>query len=48
MDANTYIPQQFIDDVITYLPAHLSLEDFLQACKKPLRKSIRVNTLKLS
>ena len=48
MDANTYIPQQFIDDVITYLPAHLSLEDFLQACKKPLRKSIRVNTLKMS
>lgn len=48
MDANTYIPQQFIDDVITYLPTHLSIEDFLQACKKPLRKSIRVNTLKMS
>lgn len=48
LDANTYIPQPFIDDVMTYLPAHLSLESFLQACKKPLRKSIRVNTLKIS
>ncbi len=48
LDANTYIPQPFIDDVNTYLPAHLTLDDFLSACRRPLRKSVRVNTLKMS
>ncbi|NMM39526.1 16S rRNA (cytosine(1407)-C(5))-methyltransferase RsmF [Pseudoalteromonas arctica] len=48
MDANTYIPQHFIDDVNTYLPAHLTLDGFLNACRRPLRKSVRVNTLKMS
>ena len=48
MDANTYIPKQFIDDVKTYLPEHLTLDDFLSACRRPLRKSVRVNTLKMS
>ena len=48
LDANTYIPQHFIDDVKTYLPAHLTLDDFLNACRRPLRKSVRVNTLKMS
>ncbi|KKL54146.1 hypothetical protein LCGC14_2268330, partial [marine sediment metagenome] len=42
-----FIPEHFIDDVKTYLPAHLNLDDFLNACRKPLRKSIRVNTLKI-
>ena len=44
----TYIPQNFIDDVKTYLPEHLNMDDFLDHCQKPLRRSIRVNTLKLS
>jgi len=48
VDANTYIPEQFIDDVKTYLPDHLTLDDFLNACRRPLRKSVRVNTLKMS
>lgn len=48
LNANTYIPQQFIDDVASYLPAHLTLDDFINACRKPLRKSVRVNTLKMS
>ncbi|WP_404339945.1 16S rRNA (cytosine(1407)-C(5))-methyltransferase RsmF [Pseudoalteromonas mariniglutinosa] len=48
MDANTYIPDAFIDDVKTYLPEHLHLDDFIAACKKPLRRSVRVNTLKMS
>ena len=48
VDANTYIPEQFIDDVKTYLPEHLTLDDFLNACRRPLRKSVRVNTLKMS
>lgn len=30
------------------LPASLNMEDFVAACQRPLRKSIRVNTLKIS
>ncbi|VDZ89483.1 rRNA (cytosine-C(5)-)-methyltransferase RsmF [Lelliottia amnigena] len=30
------------------LPAHLSFDDFIAACQRPLRRSIRVNTLKIS
>ncbi len=30
------------------LPAHLSFDDFVAACQRPLRRSIRVNTLKTS
>ena len=30
------------------LPAHLSFDDFVAACQRPLRRSIRVNTLKIS
>ncbi|AXV65429.1 16S rRNA (cytosine(1407)-C(5))-methyltransferase RsmF [Pseudoalteromonas lipolytica] len=48
MDANTFIPDSFIDDVKSYLPAHLSLDDFIAACRRPLRRSVRVNTLKMS
>ena len=48
MNANTFIPEHFIDDVKTYLPNHLKLDDFINACRRPLRKSIRVNTLKIT
>jgi 16S rRNA (cytosine1407-C5)-methyltransferase len=48
LDSKTYIPEEFIDDVKTYLPSHLSLDDFLRACKSALRRSVRVNTLKMS
>ena len=48
VNANTFIPEHFIDDVKTYLPAHLNLDDFINACRRPLRKSIRVNTLKMT
>lgn len=30
------------------MPAHLSFDDFLAACQRPLRRSIRVNTLKIT
>jgi len=30
------------------LPSHLSLDDFIAACQRPLRRSLRVNTLKIS
>ncbi|WP_063374156.1 16S rRNA (cytosine(1407)-C(5))-methyltransferase RsmF [Pseudoalteromonas luteoviolacea] len=48
MDKNTYIPENFIDDVKSYIPPHLTIEDFLSSCQEPLRLSIRVNTLKMS
>ncbi|MCF2860021.1 16S rRNA (cytosine(1407)-C(5))-methyltransferase RsmF [Pseudoalteromonas sp. SMS1] len=48
MDKNTYIPENFIDDVKSYIPPHLSLEDFIDSCQQPLRLSVRVNTLKMS
>ncbi len=30
------------------MPAHLSMDEFIASCKRPLRRSIRVNTLKIS
>lgn len=30
------------------MPSQLSMEDFIAACQRPLRKSIRINTLKIS
>ncbi len=30
------------------LPAHLSFDDFIAACQRPLRRSLRVNTLKIT
>lgn len=30
------------------MPSHLSFDDFIAACQRPLRRSIRVNTLKIS
>jgi len=38
----------FIKHIEKELPAHLSLETFIAFCDKPLRKSIRVNTLKIT
>ncbi|WP_211164261.1 16S rRNA (cytosine(1407)-C(5))-methyltransferase RsmF [Shewanella salipaludis] len=40
--------QNFIDSMAQELPAHLSLDDFIAYCDKPLRRSIRVNSLKIS
>lgn len=48
MNDKLYIPQTFIDDVKSYIPAHLSIDDFIDFCKQPLRRSVRVNTLKMS
>lgn len=30
------------------MPSHLNMDEFIEACKRPLRRSIRVNTLKIS
>ena len=48
MNHSTFIPQNFIDDVQTYLPENLSIESFIEYCQKPLRRSVRVNTLKMT
>ncbi|MBD1582750.1 16S rRNA (cytosine(1407)-C(5))-methyltransferase RsmF [Pseudoalteromonas sp. S16_S37] len=48
MTPSTYIPESFIDDVKTYIPRHLSIDEFVEACQRPLRRSVRVNTLKMS
>lgn len=46
--SKAFIPQHFIDFIKPHIPQHISLDEFLEYCTKPLRKSIRVNTLKIS
>ena len=48
MDKNTLIPQAFIDKMAEVIPEGLTLTDLVNYCQTPLRKSIRVNTLKIS
>lgn len=48
MHPNVFIPQAFLDMVEQTMPAHLDMQDFIAACQRPLRRSIRVNTLKTS
>jgi 16S rRNA (cytosine1407-C5)-methyltransferase len=46
LHSNVYLPEDFLNHVDSFLPKHLSISDFIDACRRPLRKSIRVNTLK--
>ena len=39
---------EFLEYIQTILPATCSLDEFMQLCQTPLRRSIRVNTLKIS
>lgn len=48
MHPNIKIPASFLNQIEQILPPHLSMNDFIEACKRPLRRSIRVNTLKIS
>ena len=48
MHSNIFIPQNFIDDVASYIPEHLLLDDYIKSCQTPLRTAIRVNTKKMS
>lgn len=48
MNDKLYIPNNFIEDVKSYLPSHLAIDDFIEYCKRPLRRSVRVNTLRMS
>jgi len=48
MDNNTFIPQEFIDKMSTILPEDLNIEELIAACRRPLRRAIRVNTIKIN
>ena len=48
MHQNVYLPEEFLKEIEAILPDGLNMEDFVAACQRPLRKSIRVNTLKIS
>ena len=48
MHANIKLPQAFLTQIESIMPSHLNMDDFVAACKRPLRRSIRVNTLKIS
>ncbi|WOT03792.1 16S rRNA (cytosine(1407)-C(5))-methyltransferase RsmF [Shewanella youngdeokensis] len=43
-----HLNQNFISSIEHDLPSHLTMEDFIRYSNKPLRLSIRVNTLKIS
>ncbi|EOD79182.1 Ribosomal RNA small subunit methyltransferase F [Grimontia indica] len=48
MHPNIKIPESFLNQIEQILPSHLSMTDFIESCKRPLRRSLRVNTLKIS
>ncbi len=45
---NTYLPDHFLRHIAAIMPAHLSMDEFVASCRRPLRRSIRVNTLKIA
>ncbi len=45
---SVFLPEQFLAQMREALPSHLSFDDFIAACQRPLRRSIRINTLKIS
>lgn len=45
---NTLLPQAFIDKMAALLPSQQELDAFVNICHQGLRKSIRVNELKIS
>lgn len=48
VENNQLLPQAYIDKMASILPKHLSLQEFVDSCHRPLRRAIRVNTLKIS
>ena len=45
---SVFLPDEFLAQMREAMPAHLAFDDFIAACQRPLRRSIRVNTLKIS
>lgn len=43
-----FLPQAFLDVIRDALPAGQTLDSFIEYCQRPLRRSLRVNTLKIS
>lgn len=43
-----YLPEEFLAQMRLAMPQHLDFDEFIAACQRPLRRSIRVNTLKIS
>jgi 16S rRNA (cytosine1407-C5)-methyltransferase len=43
-----YLPDEFLAQMRDLLPAHLSFDEFIAACQRPLRRSLRINTLKIT
>lgn len=48
LHSNIQLPDAFIAAMKNIMPTSLSMDEFIAACQRPLRKSIRVNTLKIS
>ncbi|MGL5030332.1 MAG: 16S rRNA (cytosine(1407)-C(5))-methyltransferase RsmF [Aeromonas sp.] len=48
MHDNIYLPDPFLRHIAAIMPAHLSMDDFVASCRRSLRRSIRVNTLKIT
>ena len=42
------ISPDFIDNIRLQFPDHLSFDEFIDYCHKPLRRSIRINTLRIT
>ncbi len=42
------LPVAFLEATRAIMPADLSMDEFIAACQRPLRPSLRVNTLKIS
>lgn len=47
MHANCFIPDDFIAYLTDYTGSPETVDEILSACRRPLRKSIRVNTLRI-
>lgn len=48
MHPNIHLPEAYLAQIRQIMPEHLSMDAFIACCKTPLRRSIRVNTLKIS
>ncbi|MGK4472976.1 16S rRNA (cytosine(1407)-C(5))-methyltransferase RsmF [Aeromonas molluscorum] len=48
MHDNTLLPDAFLTHIAAIMPEHLSMDEFVASCRRPLRRSIRVNTLKIT
>jgi 16S rRNA (cytosine1407-C5)-methyltransferase len=44
----SFLPEAFLDAMRAAMPAAHDFNDFIAACQRPLRRSLRINTLKIS